>query len=251
MKKTNKLFLFKKPKINHFIKLKKINHKISQTLWKPLYNMFHNKLLILRKILNDSLNKKFIRTSNSLIVSFILFVQKPDEKLRFYMNYCALNKFTRKNHYLLLLIHETLNNILKTKWFMKLDIITVFYKFHIVESDEWLIIFFWFDECIEQFSTIYQLGWPRRIGIPSEVRRFDADESIFGRKSDPIAEAETKNFENSIRFNSIKLTHCLIGLKRIGLDEIFRFFVKSGRIHFYFLSDRKKKTASDPIRWPL
>ena len=31
-KKANNLFSFKKPKINHFIELKKINGKISQTL---------------------------------------------------------------------------------------------------------------------------------------------------------------------------------------------------------------------------
>ena len=103
--------------------------------------MFCNELLILRKTLNDYSNKKFIRVSNSLIVSPVLFVRKSDEKLRFCVNYCALSKFTRKNHYSLLFIHETMNNILKTKWFMKLNIITVFYKFHKIESDEWLMIF--------------------------------------------------------------------------------------------------------------
>ena len=124
-KKANGLFSFKKPTINHFIKLEKINDKNLQILWKSLYNMFQNELLILRKILNDYLNKKFIKINNSLIVSFVLFVQKFDEKLLFCVNYHALNKFTRKNHYLLSLIHKTLNNISKTKWFMKLDIIIV------------------------------------------------------------------------------------------------------------------------------
>ena len=96
----------------------------------------------------------------------------------------------------------------------------------------------------------FYLEWPRRIGSPSEVRRFGADGSLFGRKSDLIAEAKAKNFENSIRFNSIQLAHCLIELKRIGLNKIFRFFVESDRIHFYFLLDRKKKTVSNPIQWP-
>ena len=57
------------------------------------------------------------------------------------------------------------------------------------------------------------LGWPRRMGSSSEVRRFGADRSIFGRNSDPIAKAEAKNFENPIHFNSIKLVYCLIELK--------------------------------------
>ena len=57
------------------------------------------------------------------------------------------------------------------------------------------------------------LGWPGRIGSPTEVRRFGADESIFGRNSDPIAEAKTKFFEKPIRFNSIKQCVNLIELK--------------------------------------
>ena len=101
-----------------------------------------------------------------------------------------------------------------------------------------------------QKTALSHIGWPRRIGSPSEVRRFGADGSIFGRKSDPIAEAEANFFSNPIRFSPIRQYASLIGLKRIGSDSIFRFFVGSDRIHFYFLSDRKIKTASDPIRWP-
>ena len=93
------------------------------------------------------------------------------------------------------------------------------------------------------------LGWPRRSGSPSEVRRFRIDGSIFGRKSDPIVEAEGNFFSNPIRFNPIRQYVNLIELKRIKLDSIFRFFVESDRIHFYFLSERKIKTASNSIRW--
>ena len=158
-KKVNlKKKLFKKcQNFRWLFKFKKTNK-----LWKLLYNMFHNELLILQKILNDYLNKKFIKINNSSAASFVLFAWKPDEELWFCVNYHALNKFTRKNHYLSLLIHKTLNNISKIKWFMKLNIITVFQKFRIIENDKWLtifhtkyelfeelIIFFWFDECIE------------------------------------------------------------------------------------------------------
>ena len=96
-------------------------------------------------------------------------------------------------------------------------------------------------------SRTIKLGWPCRIRSLSKVRWFGADGSIFGRKSDPIVKAEAKIFENPIPFNSIQLAHCLIELKQIGLNEIFRFFVESDRVHFNFLSDRKKKTASDSI----
>ena len=62
-----------------------------------------------------------------------------------------------------------------------------------------------------------RLGWPRRSGSPSEVRRFHTDGSFFGRKSDPIAEAKAKFFENPIRFN-------FPFFRRIGSDS-FLFFV--------------------------
>ena len=153
----HKLFSFRKPEIDHFIELKKINGKILQTLWKPLYNIFRDELLILRKILNDYLNKKFIKVSNSSVVSSVLFVWKPDEKLRFCVNYHALNKFTRKNHYSLSLIHETLNNISKTKWFTKLNIITVFHKLCITENDEWLMAFHTKYELFEWLIIFFDL----------------------------------------------------------------------------------------------
>ena len=74
--KINKLFSFKKPKINYSIKLKKINDKTSQISWKSMFNMFQNELLILQNILNDYSNKKFIKINNSSIVLFVLFVPK-------------------------------------------------------------------------------------------------------------------------------------------------------------------------------
>ena len=82
---------------------------------------------------------------------------KSDEKLRFSVNYRALNKFTRKNYYLLWLIYETLNNISKTKRFMKLNIITSFQKFRIAENNEWLIIFHTKYELFEWLIIFFDL----------------------------------------------------------------------------------------------
>ena len=98
-----------------------------------------------------------------------------------------------------------------------------------------------------QFFCVYLLS-SFKIRVAASDRKSDG--SIFGRKSDPIAKAKAKIFEKSIRFNPIKQYVNLIGLKRIKSNAIFNFFVKSDRIHFYFLSDRKIKTDSDPIRWP-
>ena len=77
--------------------------------------MSMNELKAVKKYLEDNLNKGFIQTSSALIVSSVLFVQKSEEKLRFYVNYRKLNVITKKNQYLLLLIEETLTRMIKAK----------------------------------------------------------------------------------------------------------------------------------------
>ena len=70
--------------------------------------MSRDELLILRKTLTKLLNKRFIRISNSLIIVPVLFIRKLRESLRFYYDYRALNKLTRKDYYSLPLINKTL-----------------------------------------------------------------------------------------------------------------------------------------------
>jgi hypothetical protein len=94
----------------------------------PLYNMSRDELLVLQKTLTDLLDKGFIRVSVSPTRAPVLFVYKPGRGLCFCVDYQALNQLTVKDRYLLPLIRETLNNITKVKWFIKLDIITTFHK---------------------------------------------------------------------------------------------------------------------------
>jgi len=70
--------------------------------------MSKDELLILRKTLIKYLNKKFIRINNSLIFTFIFFIRKFNNRLRFYINYRGLNKIIYKNRYLFLLIYKIL-----------------------------------------------------------------------------------------------------------------------------------------------
>ena len=95
--------------------------------------MICDKLLILRKTLNELLDKGFIRVSNSLVGAPVLFVKK-EGGLRFYMDYRGLNDITRKDRYSLPLIKETLSGISKVRYFIKLDITAVFYKIRIAKG---------------------------------------------------------------------------------------------------------------------
>ena len=65
-------------------------------LWGPLYGIIRDKLLVLWKILNELLNKGFIRANNSSAKTPVLFVKKKGG-LRFYMDYRGLNNITRKD----------------------------------------------------------------------------------------------------------------------------------------------------------
>ena len=110
--------------------------KLPEVPYGPLYNMSRDKLLILRKTLYELLEKGFIRASNSPAASLVLFVRKPGGGLRFYVDYRALNTLTRKDRYPLPLIRETLNQVGRVKWYIKLNVTAAFYKIRITEGQE-------------------------------------------------------------------------------------------------------------------
>ena len=57
------------------------------------------------------------------------------------MDYRALNTIIKKDCYSLSLIHKTLNQINKVKWFTKLNVSAAFHKLWITERQKWLIAF--------------------------------------------------------------------------------------------------------------
>ena len=128
--------LLKKSGINHEIKLEKINRRDIEVLWDSLYNISREELLVLKKELIRLLDKRFIRVSKSAIRVSVLFIYKPDEGLRFCINYRALNKITRKDCYPLSLIQKILHQLNKTKWFIKLDISIAFHKLKIYKKNK-------------------------------------------------------------------------------------------------------------------
>jgi hypothetical protein len=87
------------------------------------------------RILRDYLKKKeiigWIRRSKSPAETPILFVPKPDDSLRLYVDYRALNKITIKNRHLLPLINETIDRIQKTKIYTKLNLRDTYHRIKI------------------------------------------------------------------------------------------------------------------------
>jgi hypothetical protein len=74
------------------------------------------------------------------------------------MNYRALNIITIKNRYPLLLIQETLVCFSKTKFYMKLDVITIFNHIRIVEKQEYLIVFNMYYSLFEILVILFGLS---------------------------------------------------------------------------------------------
>lgn len=112
-----------------------------QPPWGPLYQMSREELLVLRKTLNELLDKNFIQESKSPAGAPVLFAKKPGGGLRFCVDYRGLNGITIKDRYPLPLIRETFRQVSKAKFFTKLDIIAAFHKLRVKEGDEWKTAF--------------------------------------------------------------------------------------------------------------
>ncbi|OAQ57620.2 retrovirus polyprotein [Pochonia chlamydosporia 170] len=107
----------------------------------PLYGMSEDELIVLRKFLQENLDKGFIRASTSPAASPVLFAKKPGGGLRFCVDYRALNAITIKNRYPLPLIQETLSQLSQAKYFTKLDVVAAFNRIRIKEGQEWMTAF--------------------------------------------------------------------------------------------------------------
>jgi len=106
-----------------------------------LYHMSDYKLQKMKNYLIEHLNKDFISSSSASYASLILFVEKKDDSLRFCVDYRKLNALTKRDHYSLPLIDETLARIQESKYLTRLNIIVAFNKLRMHSGSEDLTIF--------------------------------------------------------------------------------------------------------------
>lgn len=98
-------------------------------------------LAVVRRWLDDNLNKGFIRESRSRSAAPLMLAVKPGGGVRVCQDYRGLNNITIKNRYPLPLIRETLDALCHAKIYTKLDIIAAFNKLRIAEGHEWKTAF--------------------------------------------------------------------------------------------------------------
>ncbi len=136
-------------------KIELIDEKTSS--WNHLYHMFDYKLQKMKNYLIEHLNKDFISSSSASYASFILFIEKKDDSLRFCINYRKLNALIKWNHYLLLLINETFDCIQDSRYLTRLNIIVIFNKLHMHSSSEDLTIFIIFFNFYKYHVMFFEL----------------------------------------------------------------------------------------------
>ena len=140
-KKADELLPYR-PGINHAINLQKNLDRTNKTIpLSPLYRQLKEELLVLRKTITELLNKGFIRASNSLVASPVLFVKKPGGGLRFYMDYRKLNLVSQKDRYPLPLINKTLRMIAQARQVSKVNVISTFHRIRMRIGDKWMTAF--------------------------------------------------------------------------------------------------------------
>jgi hypothetical protein len=131
-----------RPGRNHVIPLEKDEQGRERDVpWGPLYGLSREELLVLKKTLTDLLDKGWIRASSLAAEAPVLFVKKPGKKLRFCVNYRALNAITSQNRYLFPLIRKTLKRLIKARYYTKMNVRAAFYKLCIKKGTESKIIF--------------------------------------------------------------------------------------------------------------
>ena len=101
----------------------------------PIYHMSPLELEELKRQLTELLEMGFIRPSQSPYGAPVLFVPKKNGKLRFCVDFRALNKLTIKNRYPLPRIDELLDRLQGAKYFSKLDLQSGYHQIRIAEDD--------------------------------------------------------------------------------------------------------------------
>ena len=95
----------------------------------------------LKNFVEENLTKGFIRATSSPHGAPVLFVRKPDGKLRLCVDYRGLNRISKKDRYPLPLISDLLATAGKARIYTTLDLRHAYYLVRIAEGDEWKTAF--------------------------------------------------------------------------------------------------------------
>ena len=122
-----------------------------------IYSILNHKFEQIKKYLNEHLKKKFIVFNYASFALFVLFAEKSNDKLRFYVNYRKLNAIIKRNRYFISLIDEVLIRIQDCKYLTRLNIIIAFNKLRMHSNNENFITFITFLEIYKYRVLSFEL----------------------------------------------------------------------------------------------
>ena len=108
---------------------------------KKTYDLSRDQTTMIKKYIDEMLNKNYIRSSTFEYAVSMLIIKKFDDELRVCVNYRAFNTFIIKNRNASFLLRNTLTRFCSIKYFNKFDIITTFNEIRMRQSDEKKIAF--------------------------------------------------------------------------------------------------------------
>ena len=106
-----------------------------------LYLLSPFELDALRKFIDKNLSTGFICPTLSSHAAPVLFVKKKDGSLCLCVDYCGLNKLTKKDRYPLPLIADLLDSPSRVKVYSKIDLRHAYHLVRIANGDEWKTTF--------------------------------------------------------------------------------------------------------------
>ena len=126
-------------------------------LVKKTYELSRDQVIIIKKYIDDILDKKYIRFSTLKYVASMLIIKKLNDELRVCVDYKTLNKLIIKNRNAFFLIKNTLVKLCFVKYFNKFDIITIFNKIRMRYNDKKKTAFFTKYDFFEYVVMLFEL----------------------------------------------------------------------------------------------
>jgi len=107
----------------------------------PIYSLSASEQETLKEFIEENLNMDFIRPTSFPHGTPVLFVKKKDSSLCLYVDFCSLNRISKKDCYPLPLISNLLNLPHKARVYSKIDLRHAYHLVHIADGDKWKTAF--------------------------------------------------------------------------------------------------------------
>jgi len=120
-----------------WIDLEKDSHSLVETI----YSLSKFEQETLKEFIDENLTNRFIRSTSSPHGALVLFVKKKDGSLRLCVDFCGLNRITKKDQYPLSLISNLLDSPHKARIYTKIDLQHAYHLVHIAKGDKWKTAF--------------------------------------------------------------------------------------------------------------